>query len=147
MRTVRKVCSPCIPPNGKRKHTKHTKKTFLFGAAALAFRAGLVQCSPVLLEPIGKLCVFVPDSLMGDVIGDLNKRRGKIMGMDQDPKRHGWSIVEAEVPEAEMSDYVHVLRAISQGRANFTFYFERYAEVPGAVAEKIIAERQKELQG
>ena len=109
-------------------------------AAAIAFREGLPQCSPVLLEPVGKLRVFVPDSQMGDVIGDLNKRRGKIMGMEQDENKRGWSIVEAEVPESEMDDYVHALRAISQGRASFTFYFDHYEEVPAAVSEKIIAE-------
>ncbi|MBR4288787.1 MAG: elongation factor G [Clostridia bacterium] len=108
-------------------------------AAAIAFREGLPQCSPVLLEPVGKLMVYMPDSQMGDVIGDLNKRRGKIMGMDQLHDKHGWSVVEAEVPEAEMSDYVHALRAISQGRANFTFYFDHYEEAPANVAEKIIA--------
>ena len=65
--------------------------------------------------------------------------RGRIMGMDQLHDKHGWSVVEAEVPEAEMSDYVHALRAISQGRANFTFYFDHYEEAPANVAEKIIA--------
>ncbi len=108
-------------------------------AAAIAFREGLPQCSPVLLEPVGELRVFMPDSQMGDVIGDLNKRRGKIMGMEQDETKHGWSIVQAEVPEAEMGDYVHALRAISQGRASFTYYFHHYEETPAAVAEKIIA--------
>jgi len=108
-------------------------------AASIAFREGLVQCSPVLLEPVGKLSVFMPDSQMGDVIGDLNKRRGKIMGMSQSEEKRGWSVVEAEVPEAEMNDYVHALRAISQGRATFTYYYDHYEEVPVAVAEKVIA--------
>ena len=108
-------------------------------AASIAFREGLPQCAPVLLEPVGKLSVFTPDAQMGDVIGDLNKRRGRIMGMNQMEEKRGWSIVEAEVPEAEMNDYVHALRAISQGRASFTFYFDHYEEVPTAVAEKIIA--------
>ena len=108
-------------------------------AAAIAFREGLPQCDPVLLEPVGKLKVFVSDSQMGDVIGDLNKRRGKIMGMEQDETKRGCSVIEAEVPEAEMGDYVHALRAISQGRASFTFYFDHYEEVPAAVAEKVIA--------
>jgi len=112
-------------------------------AAGIAFRDGLPQCAPVILEPVGKLRVFIPDSQMGDVIGDLNKRRGKIMGMDQDEKKRGWSIVDAEVPEAEMADYVHALRAISQGRASFTYYFDHYEECPSGVAEKIIAEAAK----
>jgi elongation factor G len=113
-------------------------------AAAIAFREGLPQCAPVLLEPVGKLKVFLPDGQMGDVIGDLNKRRGKIMGMEQDPAKHGWSVVEAEVPEAEMNDYVHALRAISQGRASFTYYPDHYEETPANVAEKIIAAAKDE---
>ncbi|MBE6713456.1 MAG: elongation factor G [Ruminococcaceae bacterium] len=113
-------------------------------AAGIAFRDGLPQCSPVLLEPVGKLKVFTPDSQMGDVIGDLNKRRGRIMGMEQDENKRGWSIIEAEVPEAEMNDYVHALRAISQGRASFTFFFDHYEEVPAAVAEKVIAAAKTE---
>ena len=113
-------------------------------AAAIAFRDGLPQCAPVLLEPVGKLKVFTPDSQMGDVIGDLNKRRGRIMGMEQDEKKRGWSIIEAEVPEAEMNDYVHALRAISQGRASFTFFFDHYEETPAVVAEKVIAAAKAE---
>jgi len=108
-------------------------------AAAIAFREGLPQCAPVLLEPVGKLYVYVSDDQMGDVIGDLNRRRGKIMGMEQNPEKHGRSIIEAEVPEAEMQDYVHVLRALTQGKAGFTFHFDHYEEVPAAAAEKIIA--------
>ncbi len=114
-------------------------------AAAIAFREGLPQCAPVILEPVGKLKVFLPDSQMGDVIGDLNKRRGRIMGMEQDEAKRGWSIVEAEVPEAEMGDYVHALRALSQGRSSFTYYFDHYEEAPANVAEKIIAARKEEI--
>ena len=102
------------------------------------------QAAPVLLEPVGKLKVFTPDSQMGDVIGDLNKRRGRIMGMEQDENKRGWSIIEAEVPEAEMNDYVHALRAISQGRASFTYFFDHYEETPAAVAEKVIAAAKAE---
>jgi elongation factor G len=92
---------------------------------------------------VGTLRVLIPDSQVGDVIGDLNKRRGKIMGMDQAEGKRGYSIVEAEVPDSEMSDYVHVLRAISQGRGSYTFYLTGYSEVPGNIAEKIIAEAKK----
>lgn len=108
-------------------------------AAAIAFRDGIPQCAPVLLEPVGTLEVTVLDGQMGDVIGDLNKRRGKILGMEQVPGRNGWSVVKAEVPEAEMSDYVHALRAISQGRATFDFAVDHYEEVPANLTEKIIA--------
>ena len=113
-------------------------------AASIAYRDGIPKCSPVLLEPIGNLRVLVPDGQVGDVIGDLNKRRGKIMGMDQANGKRGYSVVEAEVPESEMADYVHVLRAISQGRGSFTFYFSRYADVPSNIVEKIIADAKTE---
>ena len=115
-------------------------------AAAIAFRDGLPQCAPVLLEPVGKLSVLVPDDLVGDVLGDLNKRRGRILGMNQKEGKHGWQIVEADVPEAEMSDYVHDLRAMTQGRGSFEYEVERYEEVPQAQAEKIIAAAKAEQQ-
>ncbi len=113
-------------------------------AAAIAFRDGLPQCAPVLLEPVGKLSVLVPDDLVGDVLGDLPKRRGRVLGMSQKEGKHGWQVVEAEVPEAEMADYVHDLRAMTQGRGSFDFEVERYEEVPQAQAEKIIAAAKAE---
>ena len=113
-------------------------------AASIAFREGLPKCAPVLLEPVGELKVLIPDAQMGDVIGDLNKRRGKILGMNQSETKRGYSIVEAEVPEAEMDDYVHALRAISQGRGSFTYYFKEYQEAPSNVAEKVIEAAKQE---
>jgi len=107
-------------------------------AAALAYKAGLPQAAPVLLEPIGSLEVTVPDSFMGDVIGDLNKRRGRIMGMT--PAAHGNQIVEAEVPMSELSSYAIDLRSMTGGRGTFTVEFARYEEAPGNVQEKVIAE-------
>ena len=109
-------------------------------AASIAFRDGLPKCAPVPLEPIGELHVLIPDGQVGDVIGDLNKRRGRIMGMNPAEHKRGYSIVDAEVPEAEMGDYVHVLRALSQGRGSFSFQTTGYAEVPANIAEKIIAD-------
>ena len=109
-------------------------------AASIAFRDGLPKCAPVLLEPIGELHVLIPDGQVGDVIGDLNKRRGRIMGMNPAEHKRGYSVVDAEVPEAEMGDYVHVLRALSQGRGSFSFQTTGYAEVPANIAEKIIAD-------
>ena len=91
-------------------------------AAQLAYKAGLPDASPVLLEPIGELKVTIPDSYMGDVIGDLNKRRGRPMGMN--PDGDGNQVVEAEVPMAEMSRYAIDLRSMTQGRGSFTFRFE-----------------------
>jgi len=111
-------------------------------AAALAYKAGLPQANPVLLEPIGSLEVTVPDSFMGDVIGDLNKRRGRIMGMN--PSAHGTQIVEAEVPMSELSSYAIDLRSMTGGRGTFTVEFARYEEAPGNVQEKVIAEATAE---
>ena len=107
-------------------------------AAQLAYKAALPEASPVLLEPIGELKVTIPDSYMGDIIGDLNKRRGRVMGMT--PTGDGDQIVEAEVPMAEMMTYAIDLRSMSQSRGSFTFHFVRYEECPPAAQEKAIAE-------
>ncbi|MCI2106657.1 MAG: elongation factor G [Intestinimonas sp.] len=107
-------------------------------AAQLAYKAGLPNASPVLLEPIGSLQVTIPDQYMGDVIGDLNKRRGRILGMN--PDREDNQIVEAEVPMSEMSSYAIDLRSITQSRGSFTYHFTRYEEVAPAAQEKAIAE-------
>ena len=107
-------------------------------AAAIAYREGLPKASPVLLEPVGSLRVYVPDNYVGDVMGDLNKRRGRVMGIE--PEADGTQVVLAEVPFAEMTDYVISLRAATQGRGRFDFDFIRYDEVPASIADKIIAE-------
>ncbi len=109
-------------------------------AARLAYKAGLPQAKPVLLEPVGTLYATVPDALVGDVIGDLNKRRGRVLGMNPAEKKSGYTVVEADVPKAEMMDYTIALRAMSQGRGTYDFVVDRYEEVPGAVAQKVIAE-------
>ncbi len=109
-------------------------------AAKLAYKNGLPQANPVLLEPVGELKISVPDSMVGDVMGDLNKRRGRVMGMNPDENRPGYTIVEAEAPQAEMQDYTIILRAMTQGRGAYTYQFVRYEEVPGAEAQKIIAD-------
>ena len=106
-------------------------------AAQLAYKAALPEASPVLLEPIGELKVTIPDSYMGDIIGDLNKRRGRVLGMN--PDHEGNQVVEAEVPMAEMSRYAIDLRSMTQGRGSFTFHFVRYEDAPPAVQEKAIA--------
>ena len=113
-------------------------------AANLAYKAGLPQADPVLLEPIGSLKVYVPDDYMGDVIGDLNKRRGRILGMN--PQGDGQSVVEAEVPMAEMNTYTIDLRSMTHGRASFEFAFERYEDAPMNVQQKIIEERKVYLE-
>ena len=113
-------------------------------AARLAYKEGLPKAKPILLEPIGSLKVTVPDSLVGDVIGDLNKRRGRVLGMNPHETKSGYTVVEADAPKGEMMDYVISLRAMSQGRGSFDFVVDRYEEVPAAVAQKIIAEAKVE---
>ena len=112
-------------------------------AAGIAYREGLPKANPVILEPIGSLRVTVPDTYVGDVMGDLNKRRGRVMGIEPLHDGSGQTIV-AEVPYAEMTDYVIALRAATQGRGRFDFDFIRYDEVPAALTEKIIADAKKE---
>lgn len=105
-------------------------------AAAVAFKDGIPQASPVLLEPIGTLKVLVPDEMLGDVIGDINKRRGRIIGMN--PAENKMQEIIGEVPMAEMSDFSTAMRSITQGTAVFTLTPTRYEEVPAALAQKII---------
>lgn len=111
-------------------------------AAILAFKEAMPNAGATLLEPVGSLKVTIPDSYMGDVIGDLNKRRGRVMGMN--PDADGNTVVEAEVPMAEMSSYAIDLRAMTQARGSFVLTFERYEEVPRANQAKIIAEAKNE---
>lgn len=106
-------------------------------AASLAFKAGIAAANPVLLEPIGNLKVYIPENIMGDVIGDINKRRGQIMGMGESD-RPGLNLVEAEVPMSEMHKYATDLRSMSQGRGEFTFDFVRYDPAPEAITKKVI---------
>ena len=93
---------------------------------------------------MGELKVTVPDSYMGDVIGDLNKRRGRVMGMD--PTGDGDQVMTAEVPMAEMGSYAIDLRAMTQSRGSFTFHFVRYEDCPPAAQEKAIAEAKAEKE-
>ena len=106
-------------------------------AANLAFKAALPEAKPVLMEPIGELKVTVPDNYVGDVMGDLNKRRGRVMGMN--PTGDGETVLEAEVPMAEMMSYAIDLRSMTQSRGTFTFTFVRYEDCPAAAQEKAIA--------
>ncbi|MCX7771987.1 MAG: elongation factor G [Clostridia bacterium] len=110
-------------------------------AANLAYKEGVKQAGPVLLEPIAHVEVYVPDDYMGDIIGDLNKRRGRVLGMN--PQDNGIQQVVAEVPQAEMFRYPTDLRSITQGRGYFSMKFERYEEAPPMVADKVIAEAAK----
>jgi len=109
-------------------------------ATRLAFKK-LIDASPVLLEPIYHVDITIPDEYMGDIIGDMNKRRGRIMGMDQ---VDGMQVVAAEVPQAEMFKYATDLRSMTQARGSFTMRFERYEEVPAADAKKIVESVKRE---
>lgn len=111
-------------------------------AASLAFKKGIAEASPCLLEPIMRLEIIVPDEYMGDVMGDMNKRRGKILGMEPHP--NGRQKILAVAPQAEVFDYALGLRSMTQGRGNFSLVFERYEEVPKQLAEKIISQHNTE---
>ena len=112
-------------------------------AAILAFKEGLPKASPVLLEPVYSMQISVPESLVGDVMGDLNKRRGRVMGMNPVEDRNGYTMIDAEVPLAELSNYVINLRAMTQCRGSFDMELARYEEVPGPAAQKIIDDAKK----
>ncbi len=114
-------------------------------AAQIAYKEGLKQANPVILEPVGYLKVYVPESIMGDVIGDINKRRGHIMGMGESEKE-GLNLVEAEVPMSEMYKYSTDLRSMSQGRGIFEYEFVRYDAAPQNIADKVISEAQAKNQ-
>jgi elongation factor G len=104
-------------------------------AGSMAFRDGAQKASPVLLEPIMKVEVVTPEDYFGDVMGDLNRRRGLPQGMDEAP---AGKIIRAEVPLAEMFGYATDLRSMSQGRATYSMEFEKYSEVPNNVAESVM---------
>ena len=112
-------------------------------AANLAYKE-LINASPVLLEPVGELNVTVPEAMVGDILGDLNKRRGRVLGMDAIHGKKGYQVVTAEVPQSEMADYTISIRAITQGKGKFTYKFVRYEDVPGSIAQKIIADANAE---
>lgn len=105
-------------------------------AARAAFREGMAKAGPKLLEPIMKVEIVTPEDYMGDIIGDLNARRGQVSGMDQ---RGNARVIDATVPLANMFGYVNTLRSMSQGRAQYTMVFDHYADVPQMVADEIKA--------
>ena len=112
-------------------------------AANLAYKKCLELSAPVLLEPVGELSVTVPESLVGDVMGDLNKRRGSVMGMSPCEEKSGYTTVQATAPKSELSDYPISLRAMTQGRGWFDYTVTGYDVVPGNVATKVIAAYQQ----
>ena len=108
-------------------------------AASIAFKEGIPQAEPMLLEPVGNLVVSVPDDKTGDVIGELNKRRGRVMGMVPSETEKGMTDVTAEVPIAEMSDFTLTLRQMTQGQGSFTLETARYDQLPANLVANVIA--------
>ena len=110
-------------------------------AASLAYKKALELAGPVLLEPVGDMNITVPESLVGDVMGDLNKRRGSVMGMEPAAKK-GYTVVQAVAPKAELMDYPIILRAMTQGRGSFEFKETGYDVVPANITQKVVAENK-----
>lgn len=110
-------------------------------SGSLAFKKGVPDCKPVLLEPIMDMDIRMPKECVGDVIGDLNGRRGKVMGMDSDAKKE---IISAQVPQAEILEYAPDLISITGGRGSFSVKFSHYQELPGQLAEKVIETAKQE---
>ena len=112
-------------------------------ATKMAFKDGFMAASPILLEPIVSMKVRVPDKFTGDVMGDLNKRRGRVLGMNAE--RDGYTVVEADVPELEIYGYSTVLRSMTGGAGDFSYTFARYEQAPSDVQEKEIAARASKI--
>ena len=123
-------------------HPVDSKEIAFISAAKLAYQDGCSRANPVFLEPIMTMKIVVPDSYMGDIMGDLNKRRGRILGTDV---QGGKAVVEAEVPQAEIGKYSIDLRSMTQGRGKFSMELARYEEVPSTHTTKIIDDYKKRL--
>ena len=114
-------------------------------ATILAYKKGFAEANPVLLEPIVTVSVTVPNEIVGDVMGDLNKRRGRVLGMGAADEPKMQELV-AEVPMAEMGDFSTMLRSVTAGRGHFSLTFARYEDAPGNVAQKVIEEAKAEAE-
>ena len=117
-------------------HEVDSKEIAFKAAARLAYKAGMPKAKPILLEPIGKVEVLIPEEYTGTIIGDFNKRRGIILGMDLVDEKE--QKITAEVPMAEMMKYSTELRSMTQGRGSFVIEFDRYEPAPQPIAEKVI---------
>jgi elongation factor G len=124
--------------DGKYHETDSSEIAFKV-AGSLALKEAARRAKPVLLEPVFAVEVVTPEEFMGDVIGDLNRRRGQVSGMEQ---RGNAQVISAHVPLSEMFGYATDVRSTTQGRATYTMQFERYDEVPPNIAEKIVGEQQ-----
>jgi elongation factor G len=124
-------------------HTVDSSEMAFKIAGSMAFQKGVMDCQPILLEPIVNIEIEIPEEYMGDVIGDLNSRRGRVQGMDANGSNQ---IIKGQVPLAEILKYAPDLRSMTSGRGNFTYTHSRYEEVPAYIAEKIIAESKKDKE-
>ncbi|MCX5837544.1 MAG: elongation factor G [Deltaproteobacteria bacterium] len=122
-------------------HTVDSSEMAFKIAGSLGFKKGVLECQPTLLEPIVNISIEIPDEYMGDVIGDLNSRRGKVLGMDSQGHHQ---IIKGQVPLAEILKYAPDLRSMTSGRGTFTYEHSHYEEVPSYIADKIIAESKKD---
>ena len=125
--------------DGKYHETDSSELAFKV-AGSLALKAAASRAHPILLEPIFRVEVVTPEEFMGDVIGDLNRRRGHVSGMEQ---RGNAQVITSYVPLSEMFGYATDLRSNTQGRATYTMQFERYEEVPPNIADKIVGGEQQ----
>jgi len=123
-------------------HTVDSSEMAFKVAGSMAFKKGASQADPILLEPIYELAVIVPKDYMGDIIGDLNSKRGKIMGMEEAEK--GRQVIRAQVAQAEIFRYSIDLRSITQGRGTFKMKFSHFEEVPSQIAQEIVEQAKKE---
>jgi elongation factor G len=124
-------------------HTVDSSEMAFKIAGSMGFKKGIMACQPILLEPIVNIDVEIPDEYLGDVIGDLNSRRGRVLGMDTKGSNQ---IVKGQVPLAEILKYAPDLISMTSGRGTFTYEFSHYEEIPAHIAEKIIAESKKEKE-
>ena len=113
-------------------------------AGSLAFKKAMEQANPVLLEPIMNVEIYAPEAYAGDLMGDLNSRRGRVQGMDSKP---GMQVIRAQVPMAEMLSYAPTLTSMTQGRGDYTMEFSHYEVVPTMIAEKIITQAKAAKKG
>ncbi|MCL2351032.1 MAG: elongation factor G [Firmicutes bacterium] len=132
----------CILVHGSYHEVDSSEMAFK-KAAQMAFESGFMQARPAILEPIASVVITVPDEYTGDIMGDMNKRRGRILGMEKVGKKQN---ISAEAPMAEMPKYTTDLRSMTQGRGSFTMKFDRYEEAPADVQQKVIEARKKELE-
>jgi elongation factor G len=113
-------------------------------AAHLAFRAGMEKAHAVLLEPVMNIEVVVPDQYMGDIISDMNTKRGRILGME--PSGSGKQVIRAQAPMSEIQSYAIDLRSIARGRGKFTTEFSHYEEVPAHITQQVVEKAKKERE-